>query len=71
MQESCMSKRTYREYNPQQSLLFPSSLAECLPSGHIAFFIDEVVEGLDLSSIYRDYDNNDGKGARHMSQGVC
>ena len=45
-----MSK-TYRAYNPDQQLLLPAALQEWLPSDHLAYFISDVVEQLDLSDI--------------------
>lgn len=50
-----MSK-TYRPYAPWQSQLFPASPREWLPEGHLAYFIMDVVEQLDLSAIHAHYE---------------
>lgn len=38
----------YRSYQPEQSLLLPPSLRDWLPEGHLALFISDVVDELDL-----------------------
>ena len=45
-----MSK-TYRPYDPEQQLLLPAALQEWLPPDHLAYFISDVVDQLDLSAI--------------------
>ena len=45
-----MSK-TYLPYDPDQQLLLPAALQEWLPDGHLAYFISDVVDQLDLSEI--------------------
>ena len=45
-----MSK-TYLPYDPDQQLLLPAALREWLPDDHLAYFISDVVDQLDLSSI--------------------
>ena len=45
-----------------QTLLFPPSLHEWLPEGHLARFLVDVVSALDLSSIYKSYEEKDGRG---------
>ena len=42
-----------RPYNNKVGLLFPAYLADFLPEGHLAYLIDEVVNSLDLSALYR------------------
>lgn len=39
----------------EQALLLPPSLREWLPEGHLAWFVIDAVERLDLSSFYADY----------------
>lgn len=51
-----MSKKTYRPYQPKQLYLLPPSLDEWLPESHVARFIDEVVDCMDLSEITRSYE---------------
>ena len=45
-----------------QSLLFPPSLHDWLPEGHLARFLVDVVWALDLSAIYASYEEKDGRG---------
>ena len=45
-----MSK-TFRPYDPDQQLLLPAALQEWLPPDHLAYFISDVVDQLDLSTI--------------------
>ena len=49
-----MSK-TFRPFDPNQQLLLPAALQEWLPPGHIAYFISDVVDQLDLSAISGRY----------------
>ena len=45
-----------------QTLLFPPSLHDWLPEGHLARFLWDVVSALDLSAIYKSYQDKDGRG---------
>ncbi len=45
-----------------QTLLFPPSLHDWLPEGHLARFLLDVVSALDLSAIYASYAEKDGRG---------
>lgn len=45
-----------------QTLLFPPSLHDWLPEGHLARFLVDVVNALDLSAIYASYEEKDGRG---------
>ena len=45
-----------------QTLLFPPSLHEWLPEGHLARFLVDVVSALDLDAIYASYREKDGRG---------
>ena len=56
-----MSKR-YREYEPDQLLLLPPDMRAWLPEGHLALFISDVVDELDLSEITERYEESDGRG---------
>ena len=49
-----MSK-TFRPYEPDQDFLMPISMREWLPADHLAYFISDVVESLDLSAITKRY----------------
>jgi transposase len=45
-----------------QTLLFPPSLQDWLPDGHLARFVVDVVMALDLDAIYASYREKDGRG---------
>ncbi len=45
-----------------QTLMFPPSLHDWLPEGHLARFLLDVVSTLDLSAIYTSYEEKDGRG---------
>src|SRR3990172_7980736 len=44
--------KTYRPYQPEQDLLLPPSLRDWLPENHLAYFVSDRVDQLDLSAIY-------------------
>ena len=46
---------SYLPYLPEQSFLLPPSLEEWLPEGHLAYFISETVDALDLSAFHMRY----------------
>jgi len=48
--------KTYRPYVPEQDLLLPPSLREWLPEDHLAYFVSELVDHLDLSAITAVYE---------------
>ena len=50
-----MSK-TYLPYDPDQQLLLPAALQEWLPPDHLAYFISDVADQLDLSDITARYE---------------
>src|SRR5882672_4009016 len=54
----------YLPYEPQQMLLLPESLQEWLPEGHLAHFISDAVDGLDLDAFHARYDQ-DGPRKQH------
>ena len=41
--------RNYRTYEPDQTLLFPPSIRDWLPEEHLAFFISDTIDALDVS----------------------
>jgi len=49
-----MSK-TFRPYEPDQDFLMPASMREWLPGDHLAYFISDMVDQLDLSAIMKRY----------------
>ena len=56
-----MSK-TYRPYDPNQQLLLPAALREWLPDDHLAYFISDVVDQLELSGITARYERESRGG---------
>lgn len=50
-----METKKFKDCDREQLYLLPPSLEEWLPEGHLAYLVIEVVEHLDLSSIYESY----------------
>ena len=50
-----MSK-TYLPYEPDQQMLLPAALQEWLPDDHLAYFISDVVDQLDMSEVTARYE---------------
>jgi transposase len=46
----------YRTYLPEQDLLLPPSLRDWLPENHLAYFVSDVVNALDLSAMEAVYE---------------
>jgi len=74
-----VSKR-FRECDLNQPFLLPPSLQEWLPEDHLARFIADVMQELDLAPIYAEYERKDGRGlsayhplmlARVLLYGYC
>ena len=51
--------KTYRAYLPEQDLLLPPSLRDWLPEDHLAYFVTDVVDQLDLSAIDSVYEEEE------------
>jgi len=51
--------KTYRPYLPEQDLLLPPSLRDWLPPDHLAYFVSELVDALDLSAITGPYEREE------------
>ena len=56
-----MNKR-FRVCGLDQLFLLPPSLQDWLPENHLARFVAEVTNELDLSAIYAEYERSDGRG---------
>ncbi len=56
-----MSK-TYRAYDPDQQMLLPAAMREWLPDDHLAYFISDVVDELELSEITARYERESRGG---------
>ena len=53
---------TFRRYTPEQDILLPPSPRDWLPEGHLAYFISDTADNVDLSSFYKPYE---GDGRRN------
>ena len=53
---------SYRPYQPDQAYLLPPSLREWLPEDHLAYFISDTIDALDLRVLYERYE---GDGRRN------
>jgi transposase len=56
-------KTSYLPYDPQQQMLLPHALQDWLPEGHLAYFISDTVDSLDLSAFHARYA---GGGSRNQ-----
>ena len=54
-------RRKFKAYDPDQLFLLPPDLRDWLPSNHLAYFFNDVVEQLDLSPIYAAYPDDMGQ----------
>ena len=59
-----MTGKKYRQWSPTQSFLLPPSPADWLPEGHLAYFILDVIDVLDLTHIEREVQRRDHRGTR-------
>jgi len=46
---------SYQPYTPGQDLLLPPTLTDWLPEGHLAYFISDTVDALDLTAFHARY----------------
>jgi transposase len=51
--------KSFRSYLPEQDLLLPPSLRDWLPEHHLAYFVSDVVDQLDLSRIESVYEREE------------
>jgi transposase len=49
--------KSYRPYHPDEELLLPPSLRDWLPENHLAYFVSDVADNLDLSGMDAVYGN--------------
>src|ERR1017187_6403027 len=54
--------KCFRSADVNQALLLPPSLHDWLPEKHLARFLVDVVDALDLGAIYDSYEEKDGRG---------
>ena len=53
-------------YDPEQQLLMPPDMREWLPEGHLALFVSDVVDELDLSATWGTTSAGTGEGVRRI-----
>jgi hypothetical protein len=72
--ESCVDNaamaKTFRPYEPDQMLLMPPALADCVPEDHLARFVSDVVDTLDLMAIEETYTEERGYPLWHRLLGA-
>ena len=51
--------KTYRPDLPEQDLLLPPSLRDWLPEGHLAYFVSDLIDEVDLSAIESYYEREE------------
>ncbi|MGA8671267.1 MAG: IS1182 family transposase [Terracidiphilus sp.] len=51
--------KVYRPYFPEQDYLLPPSLREWLPESHLAYFVSDLIDQLDLSAIESHYEREE------------
>src|SRR5213594_4540107 len=51
--------KTYRPYVPEQDLLLPPRLRDWLPEDHLAFFVSDLIDQLDVSAITAVYEDEE------------
>lgn len=54
---------SYLPYEPQQQILLPHALQDWLPEGHLAYYISDTIDSLDLSAFHARYA---GGGSRNQ-----
>jgi len=47
---------SYLPYEPDQGFLLPPSASEWLPEGHLAYFLSDSVDSLDMSAFHERYE---------------
>jgi len=57
--------KTFRPYDPEQMLLLPPALQDWVPEGHLARFISDMVDSMDLSEIEEAYPEERGYPPYH------
>ncbi len=57
--------KTFRPYAPDQMLLLPPALQDWLPENHLARFVSDIVDSLDLSAIEDTYEEERGYPPYH------
>ena len=56
--------KSFRPWNPEQTLLFPPSPVDWLPENHLVFFLLDLAAELDLEEIHAHYRQKDPRGEK-------
>ena len=59
-----MGEKSFRPWTPRQAYLLPPSPMDWLPAKHLAYFILDVVEQLNLGEIGQEVQEKDPRGER-------
>ncbi len=51
--------KVYRSFEPDKLLLMPASLHEWLPKDHMVYFLEDVLQAIDLNSIMSVYEKSE------------
>jgi transposase len=62
--------KIFRSYDPDQPFLMPVSMREWLPGSHLAYFVSDVVDHLNLSAIMDHYEEEKGYPPYHPAMMV-
>ena len=65
-----MGEKSYRAWTPRQSYLLPPSPLEWLPSKHLAYFVLDVIEQVNLREIEDEVQGKDHRGERPYAIGM-
>jgi hypothetical protein len=64
----CPLMASYLPYDPQQQKFLPGALQGWLPEGHLAYFISDAMDGLDLSAFHARYSGGGSRTVRAISR---
>ena len=67
---SDVGEKSYRPWTPRQPYLLPPSPTDWLPSKHLAYFVLDVVEQLNLGEIEQEVQRKDHRGERPYAIGM-
>ena len=56
--------KSFRPWNPEQTLLLPPSPVDWLPENHLVFFLLDLAAELDLEVIHSHYRQKDSRGEK-------
>ncbi len=65
-----MGEKSFRPWTPRQPYLLPPSPMDWLPQEHLAYFILDVVEQLNLGEIEQEFQKKDPRGERPYAIGM-